>query len=766
LWRDRSFGLPHRKSFLQDAGVRGSDSFPLLPFPLLPLPIMNFPIPHGFAAFATVLCGLILGTAGCRKGNGETRDGAGPPPVLASELLSNDLGRLPGPVYRSQAGSPIHWQAWTQETMERAKAANRLVFVVIAMPQQPAFQGVLKALASDPALVYAINQYYVPVLVDGDASREVGLLSADLCAEIKRGLQMPLFVWMTPDANPVAWIPVSHSSSMKVSELFYQSHSMVTRMWADDSAYVVKNSGLDNDNRRGRLAQRKNAKVMSEQPAVDAVRCLRQLASLYDPYFRSFDEAGGLFPAGAIELLATAAVHPGLPVETRMRCLETTRDMLKDLLPSAMFDPLEGGVFSSRRGSSWALPSFSRDCGSQARAAVALIHAYRATGDPLALQRALGLIDFAEKSYITSDGLFSVGMMEESDPAAWLWNVEEIRKELRPEDAAWWIKATGMKGLGNLPSEVDPQREYFRCNSLGMSQSMEEIAAEQSQSPAEFAARFDTARKTLLKVRNTRLGTVVRDDCAHAGATLRMVSVYAAAFGATGDAKFRDKAVALLNHARTAFGDGPKLRIFNKEAPSSIGGGRAFLYGLALQAALDVSVITSDEKWLVWSEDLATTAAELFTGSQFLKECPDDAKIIDLPVTDLVMLFDDSTAGLISFAECRLAERNRPVVPSFSELATPLPTYAVDRPILHTDLLQATFARHFRVTIVAGSGLSSEMKLATERLSMRMFQRRGAKSPEEVPAGSVLVILADGETRLVSTPEALQQAVLPSAGKS
>jgi len=80
--------------------------------------------------------------------------------------------------------------------------------------------------------------------------------------------------------------------------------------------------------------------------------------------------------------------------------------------------------------------------------------------------------------------------------------------------------------------------------------------------------------------------------------------------------------------------------------------------------------------------------------------------------------------------------------------------------------LQATLARHFRVTIVAGSGLSSEMKLATERLSMRMFQRRGAKSPEEVPAGSVLVILADGETRLVSTPEALQQAVLPSAGKS
>ena len=726
---------------------------------------MNFRISSGSAAIATALCGLVLATAGCRKGNGETRDNAGPTASVAPELLANGLGPLPGAVYRGQLKSPIHWQPWSKETMQRAKAANRLVFCVIAMPQQPGFQSVLARMASDPALLYAINQYYVPVLIDGDASREVGLLTADLCSEIKRGLQLPLFVWMTPDGNPVAWIPVSKSSAENVSELFNQSHSMVTRMWAEDSGYVTNNSAMDNDNRRERLSRRKNTKVMSQQPAEDVLRCLRQLASLYDPYTRSFDEAGGLFPSGAIDLLATAAMHPGLPAETRSRCLETTRDLLADLLPSAMFDPLDGGVFSSRRGISWALPLFCRDCGSQARAAVSLIHGYRATGDARALEKALGLIAFAEKSYTTSEGLFSVGMANESDPAAWLWSVEEIRKELPPEDAAWFLKATGMKGLGNLPSEVDPQREYFRCNSLGMSQSLAELAAGQAQPLEEFASRFETARKTLLKVRNTRLGQTVRDDCSHAGATFRMVSAYAAVFGATGDGKFRDKAVSLLEQARTAFSNGPKLRLFSKDAPASIGEGRAFLYGLAMQAALDVSVITSDEKWLVWSEDLATTAAELFADAQFLKECPDDAKIIDLPVTDLVMLFDDSTAGLISFAECRLAERNRPLVASFSELATPVPTYAVERPILHTDLLQATIARHYKVTLVAGTGISSELKLATERLPMRMFQRRAAKSQEEVPAGSVMVLLANGETRLVSTPEALRQAVLPSGGK-
>ena len=78
------------------------------------------------------------------------------------------------------------------------------------MPQQPGFQKVLAALGRRSATVVAtINDHYVPILIDGDASREIGLLTADLCAEIKRRLQLPLFVWMTYEGNPVAWIPVS-----------------------------------------------------------------------------------------------------------------------------------------------------------------------------------------------------------------------------------------------------------------------------------------------------------------------------------------------------------------------------------------------------------------------------------------------------------------------------------------------------------------------------------------------------------------------------
>lgn len=729
---------------------------------------MNSRFPFGSPAVAILLAGLAFGTAGCRKlkSGGDSGNVPAAPAVVDSELGINGLGRFPGAVYRTQMGSPVHWQAWTPETMDRAKAANRLVFAVVAMPQQPGFQGILAALESDQALVSALNGSYVPVLVDGDAAREIGLLTADLCAEIKRPLQLPLFLWMTPEGNPVAWIPVSRSAANgKVSELFNQSHTMVSRMWQDDAGYVRKNSGLDNAARRARLALRKNTGVMSAQPAADAVRAVRQLTSFYDPASRSFDEAGGLFPSGSLDLLATIAVQPGIPPDLRARCTDTTRELLVDLLSSAMFDPLDGGVFTSRRGTSWALPDFSRDCLSQARAVVALFDAYRATGETKAVDKALGLISFAEKNYQTSEGLFSVGMSEETKPAAWLWSVEDVEKELPPEDAAWWIKAAAMKGLGNLPSEVDPQREFFRSNSLGIGQSVAEIAATLSQPEENFAPRFESSRKILLKARGARLGPVTRDDCSHAGATFRMVSAYAAAFGVTGDEKFRKKAVDLLEAARVAFSEGPRLRVFSKAAPPSVGAGRAFIYGLALQAALDVSAITSDDKWLLWSDDLATTAAELFAAADFLKECPDDAKVMDLPVTDLVMLFDDSTAGMISFAECRLAERGRPLVENFSSLAVPLPTYSVDRPILHTDLLQATIAREFKVTVISRANVSPELKRAVERLPIRMIQRRAVRPADAIPSGQVKILMSNDETKLVSSPQALEEALLPSKSK-
>jgi len=707
------------------------------------------------------ICGLILTTSSCRKPKVPSPKDLLPAPVVASELRGNGLGAFPGAVYQTQTGSPIHWQPWTKNTMERAKGARRLMFVVIAMPQVPGFQSALAKLMRNPAVVEAINDKYVPVLVDGDTSREMGLLTAELCMEIKCTLNSPMFVWMTSAGNPVAWMPVPESGTTDMISLFKQADGRVSQMWEDSWEYVINNSAQDNVSRRQRFEKMKDSRGLSAQPAADVIRSLRQLSSLYDVYSRSFDETGGLFPSSVITLLSCAAIRPELPQDVRIHSLETVTELIKDLLPSAMFDPLDGGVFLSRQGTSWDLPSFVRDCPGQARAAGSLIAAYRATSDPRTLEQALNVISFAEKAFSTPEGLFSVGVSPEIAPEKWMWSLEDIKKELSPEDADWWIKESGIKGLGNIPPEADPRRQYFRYNTMGMALTVSEIAKQLSLPEVIFRPRFEAAKAKLLAARNARMGKVAHDGCSHAGATFRMVSLYAEAFAATGDENYREKAVALINRARETFVVGAQLRMFSKDAPVSIGGGRAFLYALATQSALDVAAITFDDQWLAWAEDLATTSAEKFTGNGILKECPDEGRLVDLPISDPAMIFDDSTAGLFSLAETRLAEVGRPLVASFGTLATPLPTYVVERPVLHADLLLATMFRHNRTTLVVASDVSPELKLAVERLPLQGFPRRLAKPGDEVPPGSVKILFNEGASCIVSTSKSLQEAVLP-----
>ncbi len=707
------------------------------------------------------VCGLLLTTTSCRKPKVPSPKELLPPPVVANELHKNGIVALPGAVYQTQAESPIHWQPWTKNTLERAKNARRLLFVVVAMPQVPGFQSALAELGRNPAVVGVINDKYVPVLIDGDTSREMGLLTAELCVEIKCPLNSPMFLWITGDANPVAWMPVPESGGASIVNLFNQADSKISQLWEDSMDYVLNNSSMDNANRRQRIEKLKEAKVSSDQPAVDVIRSVRQLSSLYDAFTRSFDESGGLFPSSVLTLLSSAAIHQGIPQDVRKHSLETVKELMKDLQNSAMFDPLDGGVYLCRRGAFWALPTFVRDCPGQARAAQSLIAAYRATSDPRTLEKALDAISFAEKSFGTPEGLFSVGVTPEIVSEKWMWSMEDIKKDLSPEDADWWIKATGMKGLGNIPPEADPRRQYFRCNTLGMTMTVSEIAKQLSQPEDIFRKRFEAVRTKLLEVRNARMGKVVRDSCSHAGATFRMVSLYAEAFAATGEEKYREKAVTLLKRAREAFMVGPALRMFSKDAPVSIGGGRAFLYALAMQSALDVAAITFDDQWLLWAEDLATTSAEKFTGNGILKECPDDARIVDVPISDPAMIFDDSTAGLFSLVETRLAVVGRPLVASFSALAVPLPTYVIERPILHTDLLLATMFRHNRTSLVMAADVSPELKLAVERLPVQGFPRRLARAGDDVPPGSVKIQFNEGAGRIVSTPSSLQEAVLP-----
>jgi len=704
---------------------------------------------------------LVVSSASCRK---RTSLAEVPPSQkeLPPELALNTMASQPGPVYQSQASSPIRWQAWTPATLADAKASNRLIFAVIVMPQQPVFQQVLDDLASDPALVKKISENYVPVLIDANAAREMQLLAITLCVETKSQIQFPFFLWMSPDGNPVNWVSVPARSPEENIKLFKQNESVVGGMWRDTPAYVTKNSAQSQERRMELLQERRRKSSFSEDPSADAVAALRQMLSLYDEGSRSLDEGGGLFPVGAIDLLASAAIIPGLPEDLRRSSREKTRMLLEDLLPTAMFDPLDGGVFSARYQSYASLPSFERDASTQARVSLALLRAYQLTGNPLALEKALDAITFAEKNYTTTEGLFASGFGKLPHPEQWLWGMEDLEKLLSPADAAWWAKITGVTHEGNIPPEADPLRRCFRLNSLSRAHTLADLTAASKTAPADFLRKYERIRQELLTTRNQRIGPVAKDDFSHAATTFRMVSAYAAAYVATGDAAYREKAALLLERARAIFGSGLRLQMYSGSQEPSIAEGRAFLYGLAIQAILDVADVTLDEKWWKWADDLSSTAAQIFRDGDYLRECPKEVDLMGMALSDQLKMFDDTTAGLFAYAGSRVQGRPAPAAESLSPVNGKFPKKASARPMLYTDLIQAALTRDFSSTVVMGENLPAPLQKAVSCLPIRVIKRRQATPQDGVAAGTVKVVSATGRIVEASNPDQLQEAVLPS----
>jgi uncharacterized protein len=700
----------------------------------------------------TVLFFGLLFIAGCGEEKkeedvqmGEYRKG-----VEGGDLIKNRLAGLQGALYRSQEGSKIHWHAWGQEAFEIAKRENRLIVALVLMPQHQDYVRFLEEIESSKTVVREFNENYLPVLVDAGVFREWVPHSANLNAESDRPLKFPMLVWMTAEVNPIAWVSMDRSNTDQgVESLFLSSHSMVLNIWQEDSAYVTNNSRLDQKNRRERMDETRNRRELSGEPAVAAVQALRQLGSQYDVTSRSFDEAGGLFPVGSIELMSYGARFEGLPAGVSIRAKEVMEYLIEDLMVSPMFDPLDGGVFSARLGNTWDMPTFYRNCDMQARVISSLVDGYEVTGRDKILEYAKGVMRFAENGYRTEDGVFGNGVVAISREEDWLWKIEDVRSVLSNEEAEVWIMATGMTEVGNIPVEVDTARKYIKSNCFRNTMDAEAIAEKTGKELVKVRGLLESSREKLLEERGKRIGKREERIDSEAACSFRMVSAYAALYRATGDGDYLDKAVKTLSKAREVFVSGLSLRVYGSGGNEEAERARAFVYGLAIQAAMDVAAITHDEIWLSWADDLMTTVGENFILDGRIQECEIKNNLLGLTVTDDLMFFEESTEGLFSLLLARMDGLGHKVVSEFADLRSGLPVSAVTIPIMHTDVIHGHLLRGYADRIAFSSPIPDEMMKLLKRVPPKLASVVAAEKVEGHAVRGVAKIGKDGSIKSI-----------------
>lgn len=692
-------------------------------------------------------------TPACRK-----RDSAADKNVtavsIAPELTTNAMQGAPQGLLSSRAGSPVHWQHWEPAVLQRAGAAHRLIFAFIGASQYPGCIESLDAIDKDPSLVAKLNQDFVPVLVDIDLSREAGIVAGVMSQEIKQPVSFPFILVLSPDANEVTWRPVAYAQGADLRQMFEGATDVISRMWGESSDYVELNSKRDHENRMKRLPAPDKSPATPEERDAMMGRTARKLANLYDEDIKSMFGTGGLLPLGLMQCLSSTSLDPNTPPDIAKRCSEAVKAFSGSVLNSPMVDPLDGGIYSSRRGSSWDLPMVNRTCMTQARGARALVTLYNATKEPRSLEVALGAIRFAEEQFSAQNGLFAAQRLPGITPMNdWLWTQEQLEQALTPEEAALWKAVCEVKGMGNLPLESDPNREFFRMNSLAFRVPLGDVAAKLNLSTDSAASLLESGRKKLLKARQARLPDRAPATSGTAGPSFRMVSAYAAMFTATGDPDWRAKALALAERSRQTFAKGVLLVEQSPGAPDSVCDGRAFTYALAIQAALDLAEVTMDENWRLWAGDLCSTMSELFVDdSGRMVEARQVSTPLALPLEDRIMLFDDSTAGVMRMNIARLQALGQSPPPTLVPWLTSVPKFE-DFPVVFTDsFLAASFAAS-RVIVELPENASPEWREAACRLPLDRVARRFGKEP------AARILQPDGSKIAIESPAALAGSI-------
>jgi uncharacterized protein YyaL (SSP411 family) len=703
---------------------------------------------------ACLLALMVTGTS-CRDRSNVAAEGASAP-LVAAELGENAMSRAPQGLLASRAQSPVHWQHWEPRTLVRAKDAKRLIFAFIGSSRYPGCIETLDAIDQDKGLAERLNREFVPVLADLDLCPEAGLAAAVLGQEIRMPVSFPFILVLSPDGDEVTWRPLPYRAGADIQGMLDDATELVTKMWRDSPDYIRRNSMIDHENRLGRLPKPDAIPATAAERDALLARALRQLASFYEEDTGTMSGAGGLLPLGILQCLASASLDPGTPAETARRSREIVGAFGRSILYSAMVDPLDGGVYSSRRGGSWDLPMIQRSCGTQAGAARALVTLYRATGDPRALEVALGAVKFAEEQYSAQDGLFATERLPGAVAVSeWLWSQEQIDQTLDGPEAGLWKTLCGISGMGNLAPEADPAREYFRLNSLGFRSTLAVAAEKQGIAPEEARRLLDSGRKKLLNARRIRVPDRLPCPAASAAPSFRMVSAYAALFTATGDPQWREKAIRLAQRSRETFATGSGVVEQQPGEPAAVCDARAFTYALAIQAGLDLAEITLDESWRIWSGDLATIAAETFVDDQgHLREAREESSLLRLPVENRVMLFDDSTAGLMRMNLTRLEALGQTPPPALAPWLKSLPPFTA-APVIFTDsILAASFARS-RIIIHLPENASSEWKEAACRLPLDRIARRVGKFPD------LKAVDPEGRQIGLESPASLEALVRP-----
>ncbi len=314
--------------------------------------------------------------------------------LLAAALPAAPTTSSPPAPSAAPPAAGIEWLELTPGTIRRALAEDRLLLLVLEVPWSEAVKAANESVFTDPRVIAAVREGYLPVKVRADIHPDV---RARHPAEAWPDINILL-----PDGTPLFFMPKDGKGEpRRMTATLLRPESMAQLLSEARVYYQVEGTNAV-DVARKQVAQIKDTARPTagkiEEAMVQGIAT--QLQSTFDPEARYFGGPPRLPRFDLVEFMLAFGAQQGDPWRTMgIASLET--------IVTKLTDPADGGLYRMASGLDWSEPQKEKLLDRSARLLELQTLAFRITGRRSARDEALKTAAFLSGSLGNADGSFS-----------------------------------------------------------------------------------------------------------------------------------------------------------------------------------------------------------------------------------------------------------------------------------------------------------------------------------------------------------------------
>ncbi|HTJ11101.1 MAG TPA: thioredoxin domain-containing protein, partial [Dinghuibacter sp.] len=493
----------------------------------------------------------------------------------------NRLANETSPYLLQHAHNPVDWYPYGDEALKRAVAEDKPILVSVGYAACHWCHVMERESFEQSGVADLMNAHFINIKIDREERPDLDHIYMDALQAMTGSGGWPLNLFLTPDGRPffggTYFPPARAYGRLSWTETLQE----VVRAFRERRSEVEGQA----DQLTEHLSVANAFGISRGAPGDPAALVTRnQVDTIFHTLMQQADtEAGGFgrppkFPQTfSLQWLVRHAHFTG-----EQTGLNHALNSLDHLLNGGIYDQLGGGMARYSTDREWLAPHFEKMLYDNALLVTVLCEALGLTGEPRFRDAIRDVLAFAEREWLTTDGLFCSAWDADSEGVEgkyYTWSKAEIMELLGP-DGDSFCRLYGVTGTGNWEGTNILHRPAGSWWYL---------------SEADRAV-MDTGRRILLETRGHRVPPLL-DDKQLLNWNALMNRAFSQAYAVTGDEAYRTTAVrhmqAMLCHFRQGDSLGHVFKAGRLRYP-------AFLddYAYLIQALICLQEITADTAYL------------------------------------------------------------------------------------------------------------------------------------------------------------------------